>query len=368
MILIKRIKIQSYEIGLHFRAGEFQGLLGEGVYWFFDPLMRDQVDIVSKRDPELVHDKLDVLVKADALGERAVVLDLKDHQRALVWIDGRFSRILAPGLYAYWTELCDVRVEVIDAREVRLEHEDHRVITRARDAARLLDIFTVSRDCVGVLFIDGEYVETLTPGRYAFWRDSADTKVVEVDLRETIADVNGQGIMTSDKVTLRLNAVVTYRICEAHKAVSETGDAAQALYREMQLAVRAAVGVRDLDTFLAEKDAVAQEIEQALSQRADALGLEIASVGIRDVILPGEMKDLMNKVTEAKKAAEANLISRREETAAMRSQANTARLLADNPTLMRLCELEVLEKIAAGGKLNVVLGEKGLTEQVINLM
>ncbi len=368
MILIKRIKICSYEIGLHFRAGEFQALLGEGVYWFFDPLMKDRVDIVSKRDPELVHENLDVLVKADVLGDRAMVLDLKDHQRALVWVDGRFSRILPPGLYAYWTELCDVRVEVIDARDVRFDHEDSRIITRSKDAARLLDIFTITRDHVGVLHIDGGYVDTLSPGRYAFWRDAADTKVVEVDLRETMADVNGQDMMTFDKVTLRLNAVVAYRIREARKAISETGDVAQALYREMQLAVRAVVGTRDLDTFLTDKDAVGQEIEQTLRQRAEGLGLEIASVGIRDVILPGEMKDLMNKVTEAKKAAEANLIVRREETAAIRSQANTARLLTDNPTLMRLRELEVLEKVAAGGKLNVVLGENGLADRVVNLL
>ena len=89
---------------------------------------------------------------------------------------------------------------------------------------------------------------------------------------------------------------------------------------------------------------------------------------IRDVILPGDMKDLMNKVTEAKKVAEANLIARREETAAMRSQANTAKLLDDNPTLMRLRELEVLEKVATDGKLNVVLGEKGLADRVVNLL
>ncbi len=103
------------------------------------------------------------------------------------------------------------------------------------------------------------------------------------------------------------------------------------------------------------------------------LGLEVSSVGIKDVILPGDMKDLMNKVTEAKKAAEANLIARREETAAMGSQANTAKLLADNPTLMRLRELEVLEKIAAAGKMNIVLGpstsETGeLADRVANLL
>ena len=109
-------------------------------------------------------------------------------------------------------------------------------------------------------------------------------------------------------------------------------------------------------------------MEEILRERAKALGLKIVSVGVRDVILPGDMKDLMNKVTEAKKAAEANLIARREETAAMRSQANTAKLLEGSPTLMRLRELEVLEKVATSGKLNVVLGEKGLAERVVNLL
>ena len=144
--------------------------------------------------------------------------------------------------------------------------------------------------------------------------------------------------------------------------------ATQSLYREAQLALRAVVAARELDAFLTDKDAVTGEFEEAVRRRAGELGLEVVSVGVRDVILPGDMKDLMNKVTEAKKAAEANLIVRREETAAMRSQANTARLLADNPTLMRLRELEVLERVAASGKLNVVLGEKGLADRVVNLL
>ena len=97
-------------------------------------------------------------------------------------------------------------------------------------------------------------------------------------------------------------------------------------------------------------------------------GLEVSALGIRDLILPGDMKELMNRVMEARKAAEANLITRREETAALRSQANTAKLLADNPTLMRMRELEVLEKVVAGGKLSVVLGEKGLADRVVNLL
>ncbi|MGH7136796.1 MAG: SPFH domain-containing protein [Pirellulales bacterium] len=113
---------------------------------------------------------------------------------------------------------------------------------------------------------------------------------------------------------------------------------------------------------------MAKELEELLRPRAATLGFEVIAVGIRDVILPGEMKTLLNRVTEAKKAAEATLIVRREETAAMRSQANTATQLEDNPTLMRLRELEILEKVAANSKLNVVLGEKGLAERVVNLL
>ena len=90
-------------MGLYFRDGEFQGLLGAGRHWFFDPLGKVRVEVVSQRDPWLVHEKLDVIVKSGALQDRAVVLDLKDYERALVWIDGRFSHVLPPGLYAYWT-------------------------------------------------------------------------------------------------------------------------------------------------------------------------------------------------------------------------------------------------------------------------
>lgn len=368
MMFLKRFKIRSYQVGLLFRDGEFRGLLEPRTHWFTDPNGEVHVDVVSRREPWLVHEKLDLIVRSGALEGRAIVLDLKDHERALVWIENRFSHVLPAGLYAYWTGLKEVRVEVVDARAVRFEHADLKLIARSAMAQRVLDVCTVQRDHAGVLFIDGRYVATLAPGLYAFWKGESDAVVVAVDQRETVIDVGGQDVMTADKVTLRLNAVVTWKVVDPRTAVSLADDVRQALYRETQLVLRGVVGTRELDQFLAEKDAVAKEIEEAVRRRAGELGLEIASVGIRDVILPGDMKDLMNKVTEAKKAAEANLIARREETAAIRSQANTAKLLAENPVLMRLRELEVLEKVAAGGKLSVVLGEKGLADRVVNLL
>jgi regulator of protease activity HflC (stomatin/prohibitin superfamily) len=367
-MVFKHVKIRSYEKGLYFRDGEFKGLLEEGRYWFMDPLGKVRVDVVSQRTPWLVHEKLDMIVKSGELGEQAMVLDLKDHQRALVWIDGRFSHVLPPGLHAYWTAFRDIGVEVIDARTVRFEHVDFPVIVQSDLADRVLDSHDVDAGHMGVLFQDGKYVETLGPGRYAFWKKMAKVALVKVDMRETMLDVAGQEIMTADKVTLRMNAVITYRVADAKVAVSATDDVRQALYREAQLALRVVVGGRELDLFLSDKDAVAREMEEIVRRRVSSLGLEVISAGIRDVILPGDMKDLMNKVTEAKKAAEANLIVRREETAAMRSQANTAKVLEGNPTLMRLRELEVLEKVAGSGKLNVVLGEKGLADRIVNLI
>jgi hypothetical protein len=367
-MIFKFIQIPDYKIGLVFRDEAFVGLLDAGRHWFFDPLRRVKVDVVSLRTPWFVHEKLDVLVKSGVLEGRALVLDLKDYERALVWIDGRFSHVLPPGLYAYWTAFCKVKAEVVDARSVRFTHADLNVIAKSAQVERVLEIVNVPASHTGVAFRDGNIVETLPPGRYAFWKNIAEVKVVAVDTREMILDVAGQEIMTADKVTLRLNALVTYRITDARLSLSVSDDARQALYRETQLVLRALVGARELDAFLADKDGVVAELEQGVRRRVSAIGLEVVTVGIRDIILPGEMKDLLNKVTEAKKAAEANLIVRREETAAMRSQANTAKLLQDNPTLMRLRELEVLERIAVTSKLNIVLGDKGLMERVVNVL
>lgn len=367
-MLFKKYKIRNYEIGLLFREGNFVGLLQPGTHWYFDPLGKVRVTIASQRDPWLEHEQLDVIVKSGVLNDCAVVVDLKQHQRAMVWIDGRFNRVLGPGLYVLWVTFWDVQIETYDARDVRFTHKELKAITREPTARVQLDICDVDRECAGVLFLNGRFIESLQPGTYAFWRGPADARIVQVDLRETMIDISGQDIMTSDKVTLRMNAVATYKIADAKQAVTVAGDPQQALYREVQFALRSIVGTRELDHFLTDKDSVAEELEKAVRPRASELGLNLIRVGIRDVILPGDMKDLMNKVTEAKKAAEANLISRREETAAMRSQANTAKMLADNPTLMRLRELEVLEKIASSGKLNVVLGEKGLADRVVNLL
>ena len=90
--MFNMIHIRSYEVGLKFRDGEFVGLLSAGKHLVWTRLGKVRVRIVSKRDPWIVDEQLDVIVKSGKLAGKAEVIDLKDHQRALVWIDGRFGR------------------------------------------------------------------------------------------------------------------------------------------------------------------------------------------------------------------------------------------------------------------------------------
>jgi regulator of protease activity HflC (stomatin/prohibitin superfamily) len=366
--MIRRFKINAHERGLLFREREFLGVLTPGVYWRLDPLLKLRLQTVDPRNPWIVHNELDLIVKSGRLGDEAAAVDLKDHERALVWIDGRFASVLNAGLYAYWTTERTVRVETVDARAMKLVHAELPVIVRSPGATALLEVLNVEPGHVGLWFRDGLYQETLGPGTYAFWKGVGTLKLYDADLRELALDISGQEIMTADKVTLRVNALVTYRITDPLRSVSEVDDAAQALYRAAQLALREAIGAKDLDALLVTKEVLGRELAETIRPRAAELGYAIVSAGVRDVILPGDMKDLMNKVTEAKKAAEASLITRREETAAMRMQANTAKILESSPTLMKLRELETLEKVADKANLTVVLGEEGLANRVIKLL
>jgi regulator of protease activity HflC (stomatin/prohibitin superfamily) len=343
LIVLRRFKIREYERGLLFRDGEFRGVLRPGSHWLWDPLRKVRLDVVSVRDAWLSHPELDVIVKSGALGDEAVALDLKDHERAVVWVDGRVAAVLKPGRFALWTVFREVRVETFDARALRFDHADLAVISQLSGIAAVIELVTVEAGHAALFFKDGRHEATLAPGVYALWKGAAAHRVLDVDLHEQVADVGGQEIMTADKVTLRINAVVAFRVADPLRAATRVEDHRQALYREAQLALRAVVGTRELDALLSDKDGVAKELDGILRGRMEGFGIDVVALGIRDVILPGEMKDLMNRVTEAKKAAEAALITRREETAAMRSQANTAKILESSPTLMRLRELEVLE-------------------------
>ena len=368
--MFKTIFIKKFEVGLRFYRGEFVSLVAPGKHRIFDPFGRTHIKVVDGRAVYLQHPELDVIVKSGALEGKADVLELTDLQRALVWIDGRFNAILGPGLHGLWTGFRRVRVEVIDVVRTypRLVHPELDAIRTSGAANNFLTFQEVPAEHVGVVTVSGMRTETLGPGIYAFWKNVGVLKVAVVDRREMSVDITGQEILTADKVTLRLNAQLVFRVVDAEKAAATSDDVKTVVYREVQMALRAAIGTRELDALLSDKDALGAEVTGAVRPRAAEFGVEVVAVGVRDLILPGEMRTLLNKVIESKKAAEASVITRREEAAALRHQANTAKLYVDNPTLLRLRELEAVEKIAMAGKLSVVLGEKGLADRIVNLI
>ena len=118
-----------------------------------------------------------------------------------------------------------------------------------------------------------------------------------------------------------------------------------------------------LDELLEGRDALTRYLEAQVVPRAEMFGVRVQRVGVKDVILPGEMKALLNKVIEAEKAAAANVITRREDAAATRNMAQTAKVIADNPVLMRLKELETMKEIADKiDEIKLVVGPEGLKQ------
>jgi len=204
----------------------------------------------------------------------------------------------------------------------------------------------VSEQSAGVLWIDGKVNRLLPAGSYAFWKFNRNVSVELVDLRLQAVEVTGQEILTRDKVGLRLNLSATFRYTDVLKAYTQLQKPAEHLYRELQFGLRAAVGTRTLDELLENKAVIDDVVTAHVRTKLAAHGIELDGVGVKDIVLPGEMKTILARVVEAEKSAEANVIRRREETAATRSLLNTAKVMEDNPTALRLKELETLERVA----------------------
>jgi len=378
MFIYKRIVIAQHERGLYLKDRSINKILTPGVYRILDPLGRVSVEVYNLTVPEFEHPYIDVLVAEQrALCERHFqVIELSEYEVGLVYKNGKLNGVLAPATrQLYWKGPIDVKVEVLSISEdFALPHDKVGLIAHARaesvprEVLNYVYLAEVSDKHVGLLIVDGELVKTLQPGLYAYWKFNRRVVVEQVDLRLQAMEVQGQEILTKDKVTLRVNLAAQYQITDPVKARSELVNFTDYLYREVQFALRQAVSARTLDTLLGNKGELDQAIYTAVSQKVSDFGIDVRSVGVKDVILPGDMKDILNQVVATEKAAQANVIKRREETAATRSLLNTARLMDENPTLLRLKELEVLEKVTEKvDKLTVFGGLDGVLKDTVRI-
>lgn len=252
--MLTRIEIARDERGFLYRGRDYVRFLRPGIHWVWGlrtRLVRTSVRSVAALDLA----DLELYLRDPEVTDELVVADLGDDERAIVWVDGRVSAVLGPGRYAYWNDLHEVRLEVRPVSELRLEHRQLQAVLQA-DGGAWLRTVVVSPGHRGLLYVDQAFQAELAPGRYAFWQGAVKVEVDTVDIRECALDVAGQEILTADRVSLRLNLAATYRVTDARSAGEKTATLQGALYRELQLALREAVGGRTLDALLEAKDAV----------------------------------------------------------------------------------------------------------------
>lgn len=206
--------------------------------------------------------------------------------------------------------------------------------------------YTFSENMKGVLYVDGNLTKVLNPGLYVFnvLNHNINCKTFNMAV-QTIIPQN-QELLTKDKVTLRINFWVNYKITNLDTILTNFDYSFEDILRNLiQMSIRSFISNKTLDEVLNEKDQIGNFILEYLKQKEDEYGISFLDAGIKDIILPGEIRDIMNTVLIAEKKAQANVITRREETASTRSLLNTAKLMEENEILYRLKELEMLERI-----------------------
>jgi len=332
-----------FKRGLATKRGEYLRMLKPGRHtlppWQHVEIYDIFEEFVPRRDLSLfLHDP--------ELRDELHVVDVKDHEVVVRYVEGRYKGLLAPGKYAFWKGPRPQHFETIDLSKPEIDPAFVKMLFLRPEIRNFLYAFTVEPHEKGLLFINREFQKLLEPGDYFFWKGTTPVSVVKADMRRLQLDMAGQEIMTKDKIMLRVNFVCQYRIEDPVKALNTIKNYEEQLYILMQLALREDIGGYTLDEILERRESISAQVVAAIKDKAAAMGLEVVSAGVKDIILPGDVKDILNQVLIAEKKAQANVIMRREETASTRSLLNTAKIMDENKTLYRLKELEYIERIS----------------------
>ena len=363
---MRRITVNAYEKALVFKNGKLMDVLSEGRHWLMGWKYRIQkYDVTELFYHEL---ELDLLLKNEKFESMVNVMLVNDSEIMLQYKDGNLNKVLTPGRYCYWKEGLGYTYDIIDLNSVEVSPDIKRKVLHLPQVSRYLTVHVVESYEKGLLYIDGKLEKQIRPGVYYFWKGDKPVIIKKVDLRTQQVEISGQELLTKDKAAIRLNVLASYKVNDVVKAVDETKDYARQIYTLIQLGVREYVGRYTLDELLANKTAAGPYILEYVSAKAKDMGVKIESCGIRDIILPGDVKEIMNQVLIAEKKAQANVIMRREETASTRSLLNTAKLMEDNEMLFRLKEMEYIEKISEKIGEITVNGGSQVMDQIRNLI
>ncbi len=357
---MKNVKIKVNQIGLVLINGDFKKVITNGSYWFW---ANEEIFIYEKDTLFNAPIDLNVALMYSELVESLTIVEVKDNEIAIQFEEGRFKTILQSGKYAYWKGVKNYTYTHVDLDKIDIPETINKQLIISK-LATYVRTYTVESFEKGLLIIDGKFERILEGGTYYWLKNNISIHIAKADMRQLQLEISGQEILTKDKASLRLNFFVQYHITDIKTALFENKDYEKHLYVLLQLALREYVGGFTFDELLEKKDAIGQFILDFTAEKVKALGVELKGAGVRDIILPGEMKEIMNQVLIAEKKAQANVIMRREETASTRSLLNTAKLMEDNAMLWKLKEMEYVEKIADKVNTISVSGNGQILEQL----
>jgi len=371
---MKHVKINAYQIALVFKSGVYKRMLTEGDYWLWFKETAMIYDVTKQFTAPI---ELNILLQDAALANALQVIEVSDNEIALQHQDGLLKQVLTAGRYAFWKNVVN-NYEFIkaDISKIDITENISRAVLQHKLVAPYVRAYTVEHYEKAVLFIDGKYAQILPAGIYYWWKNNITIVVGKADARMQQIEINGQEILTKDKAALRINGYAQYRVTDIEKSLLQNKDYERQLYVAFQLALREYIGGLAFDELLEKKETIVPRLNnsagqafilEAVKNAAEGLGVAVNGFGIRDIILPGDVKDIMNKVLVAEKNAQANSIMRREETASTRSLLNTAKLMEDNTMLWKLKEMEYVEKIAEKISNISVSGNGALIEQLKQL-
>lgn len=348
---MKKIIINENQRGFLFKNGKYVKMLTAGKYYTYGD---KEIEVVSLYMPIMsAKCDLDTILNDKAVASAVSVIEVADQELALHFVNGKFDSVLCQGKYAFWSQIDKHEYKLVDISTPEVSDDVPEYIFSQISTAYYTKV-EVSEYRKARLFFNQKFVRILDAGTYYFWKNGVKIDVGFVDTRLTQMDITGQEILTQDKVSVRINFVCNYRVTDYVKILTEIDDFTEQMHVAAQLALREYVGKYKLDEILENKSQMSEFVFSKLKAKEKELFVEITDAGVKDIILPGEIREIMNTVLIAEKRAQANVITRREEVASTRSLLNTAKLMDENQTLYKLKEFEYVERICENvGNINL---------------
>ena len=362
-----KLIVQDSERAFLFKNGVYKKMLEPGKHWFRWWLGESKVQLSAKGKLDFVDINLPILRKDPAVERSLAVAEVPDGKLALHFVDGRIADALRSGTHAFWNIFEENTFELIDISDPQSAEKLPAPYVRYIPKG-LLTAVGVSEGTTALLYYDGVFQRTLPAGEHMFWNYSAKVAAQIVDLRVQQLEVSGQEIVTADKVSLRINFVCSFRVNDPVNIIAKFKDYNAQIYSITQLVIREFIGKYRFDELLRQKDDIGGFVLEKLKEREGELFVNFLSAGLKDIILPGEIRDIMNTVLVAEKSAQASVIARREEIAATKSLLDTVKLMDENTTLFKLKELEYLERICDKVGNISVEGGNGILQSLRDLL